>query len=172
MTLAAHATQFVREVFVTTHGPPLSRSTDLISKMIFTHQPPDSNFILPRFANQKFRQTQAEWKFYKTEQNQIPASDDKMMANQTEATQTGQSKFSNQPKQRNHSHQLNMTTQAKKRAFSQVSAVMPNKGILRKKPASTIRTTGMVYFSGLKAPHGTPGVISVANVNHIYLAAH
>jgi hypothetical protein len=52
-------------------------------------------------------------KFCKVKQNQIPASEDKLMANQTIVIKTGQSKLCNQPKQRNHSHQLNMSTPSK-----------------------------------------------------------
>jgi hypothetical protein len=39
--------------------------------------------------------------------------EDKMMANQITVNKTGQSKLINQPKQRNHSHQLNMSTPSK-----------------------------------------------------------
>ena len=78
-----------------------------------TPRSPESSFNKSLPGNRKLCQTNLEL---------ISASKTKSLTNQVLRNKTGQSNHTNQPKQCNHFHHLNTTTQAKKRAFSQVSA--------------------------------------------------
>ena len=83
------------------------------SSKIDMTKPISQKAVLVHIPNTNSDSTSGNGKFRKMKQNQIPASEDKIMANQISRNTTGQSKPNNQSKQCNHFHQLNMTTPSK-----------------------------------------------------------